>query len=214
MRKVLILVLAATTLVVGATAWGSAGGSAKKDAHAMAMTPATPSELAPLVADARFATAKFATSLRRAKRAGYRTIVTQHIPDMGWHFMNPNITGFDVTRPPILVYVKRGHRWQLVAFEWVFTQRPVPDPATGCAVRLVPGGVPLRRRHVRPGAKPGQLSTPEPDLGRTIRLLASRFRHVAPLAVVPEPRRHSLGDESPHSPVQLAGDAPDGYPQA
>jgi len=131
MRKVLILVLAATALAVGATAWGSDGDSAKKNVHAMAMTPATPPELAPLVADARFATAKFATSLRRAKRAGYRTIVTQHIPDMGWHFMNPNITGFDVTRPPILVYVKRGHRWQLVAFEWVFAQRPVPDPLPG-----------------------------------------------------------------------------------
>ena len=130
MRKLLILVPVVVALAIGATAWGSGGGSTKPD-HSMAMMPQTPPELAPLVADARFATARFATSLRTAKRAGYRTIVTQHIPDMGWHFMNPNITGFNVKKPPILVYVKRGHRWQLVAFEWVFTQRPVPDPLPG-----------------------------------------------------------------------------------
>jgi hypothetical protein len=46
-------------------------------------------KLAPLLAGARLATAKYATSLRRAKRKGYTTIVTQHMPDMGWHFMNP-----------------------------------------------------------------------------------------------------------------------------
>jgi hypothetical protein len=30
------------------------------------------------------------------------------IPDKGFHFMNPKVTGYDVTKPPILVYEKRG----------------------------------------------------------------------------------------------------------
>lgn len=99
--------------------------------HIHTHTTATPQELAPLLAGARAATAKYATSLRRAKRNGYTTIVTQHIPDMGWHFMNPKVTDFDVTKPPILVYIKQGGHWQLVAFEWVFTERPATDPLPG-----------------------------------------------------------------------------------
>ena len=132
MRKILISGLLVTVCAVALVAASLSSGSSKSVAHVHSQAhPATPPELAPLVADARFATARFATSLKRAKRAGYRVIVTQHIPDMGWHFMNPNITGFNVKKPPILVYVKRGHRWQLVAFEWVFTERPNPDPLPG-----------------------------------------------------------------------------------
>jgi hypothetical protein len=134
MRKLLILGVlvgaAALALTAGAL---SAGGSSSTAVHVHPQSRASspPQELAPLLARARFATARYATSLHRARAHGYRTIVTQHIPDMGWHFMNPNITEFNVERPPILVYVKRGHRWQLVAFEWVFTERPVPDPLPG-----------------------------------------------------------------------------------
>jgi len=134
MRKILVLGLlivgVAVALVGASLSSGSSKPAGAMHVHQHA-TSATPAELAPLVADARFATARFATSLKRAKQAGYRTIVTQHIPDMGWHFMNPHITGFNVKKPPILVYVKRGHRWQLVAFEWVFTSRPDPDPLPG-----------------------------------------------------------------------------------
>jgi hypothetical protein len=68
--------------------------------HPHTTTTGAPQELAPLLADARLATAKSATSLRRARRNGYTTIVTNHIPDMGWHFMNPQLTEFDVTKPP------------------------------------------------------------------------------------------------------------------
>ena len=53
------------------------------------------------------------------------------IPDMGWHFMNPKITTFDITKPPILVYGKRGSNWQLVAFEWVFPKKPAKTPLPG-----------------------------------------------------------------------------------
>jgi hypothetical protein len=65
-----------------------------------------------------------------ANKQGYG-VITQMIPDMGWHFMNPKITAFDVTKPPILVYGKRGSTWQLVAFEWVFPKKPTKPPLPG-----------------------------------------------------------------------------------
>ncbi len=78
----------------------------------------------------QLARARLATGLHAAKAAGYQ-ILTRMIPDMGWHFLNPTIQGFDVTRPPILVYERHGHRWQLAAFEWVFPTRPATPPLPG-----------------------------------------------------------------------------------
>jgi hypothetical protein len=86
--------------------------------------------LASQLARARLATAKYATNLRAAKADGYQ-IITRMIPDMGWHFLNPAIQGFDVTRPPILVYERHGRTWQLAAFEWVFTAKPATPPLPG-----------------------------------------------------------------------------------
>lgn len=132
MKKLILLAVpvAAVALVAAALSMGGTS-SAAVHSHPQATTDSIPQELAPMLADTRLATARFATSLKRAKAAGYRTIITQHISDMGWHFMNPNITGFDVTKPPILVYVKRGSKWQLVAFEWVFTETPATPPLPG-----------------------------------------------------------------------------------
>ena len=132
MKKLIVIGLAIPALALAAAAMSSGGtGNAALHVHPKATASATPQALAPMLARARLATAKYATSLQRAKRDGYRTIVTQHIPDMGHHFLNPNITGFDITRPPILVYVKRGRNWQLVAFEWVFTEQPPNPPRPG-----------------------------------------------------------------------------------
>jgi len=86
--------------------------------------------LAAQLAQARLATARFATNLGAAKAAGYQ-ILTQMIPDMGFHFINPSITGFDVIKPPILVYEHRGNSWQLGAFEWTFTSEPATPPLPG-----------------------------------------------------------------------------------
>jgi hypothetical protein len=118
-RLVLAACLAAACLATAAQA-------ADPHAHAAARTP-----LAAALADARMATARFVTSPARARAAGYTVTVTRHMPSMGWHFMNPKITGFDVTRPPILVYVKRGSSWQLGAAEWVFPQQPAKPPLPG-----------------------------------------------------------------------------------
>lgn len=83
------------------------------------------------ISKARLATAKYATDLARAKADGYM-IITPMIPNMGYHFLNPKISGFDVTRPPILVYVRDGEAWQLVAVEWVFpNKKPATAPLQG-----------------------------------------------------------------------------------
>jgi hypothetical protein len=79
---------------------------------------------------ARIATAKYANNLSRAKADGYG-IITQMIPNMGFHFMNPKVTKFDVRKPPILVYERHGSKWQLGALEWVFTSIPAKPPLPG-----------------------------------------------------------------------------------
>lgn len=126
-----------------ATAIAGVAPAAASATHAESARPATavhehgaeraqaPSQkLASEIAKARVATARYATDLARARRDGYG-IITRMIPDMGWHFMNPGITQFDVRKPPILVYVKRDRQWQLVAFEWVFPTKPKTPPLPG-----------------------------------------------------------------------------------
>lgn len=78
----------------------------------------------------RLATAKYATNLGRAKADGYG-IITRMIPDMGYHFLNPNVSGFNVRKPAILVYEHHGQAWQLGALEWVFTSKPAKPPLPG-----------------------------------------------------------------------------------
>ena len=82
------------------------------------------------VALARLATEKYVTDLGRAKADGYQ-IITKMIPTMGYHFMNPKVKGFDIQKPPILVYEHRGANWQLGAIEWVFTSLPKTPPLPG-----------------------------------------------------------------------------------
>lgn len=129
--------LIAASVALGAAfaagvALSSQSSAAPTAVHRHATSSAkAPARLALFLADARIATAKYATNLARAKRDGYTVTVTRHIPDMGWHFLNPKYAKFDVTKPAILVYVKRGSRWQLVAFEWVFPERPAKPPLPG-----------------------------------------------------------------------------------
>jgi hypothetical protein len=119
-----ILVLAAVS-VSAASGGTSAGSSAKAGASS-----GTQSALVAQLALARSATAKYANDLARAKADGYQ-IITRMIPNMGYHFMNGKIKGFDVRKPPILVYEHRGTSWQLGAIEWVFTSKPAKPPLPG-----------------------------------------------------------------------------------
>ena len=82
------------------------------------------------IALARAGTAKYVSNLALAKRNGYG-IITKMIPNMGYHYMNPKVQGFDPSKPPILVYEHEGSAWQLSAVEWVFTSRPAKAPLPG-----------------------------------------------------------------------------------
>jgi hypothetical protein len=123
---------AGSTEMVGATPAAAADPGPPTDERALERGVRTtkPASLASQLATARLATAKYATSLQAAKADGYQ-IITRMIPDMGWHFLNPTIQGFDITKPPILVYERRGRSWQLGAFEWVFTEKPATPPLPG-----------------------------------------------------------------------------------
>jgi hypothetical protein len=91
---------------------------------------AAQSKLVEQLALARLATAKYVSDLPRAKADGYQ-IITKMIPNMGYHYMNASVKGFDVRKPPILVYEHRGASWQLAALEWVFTAKPARPPLAG-----------------------------------------------------------------------------------
>lgn len=123
------VVLLGATLMLAAGAATAPAAAEAQDVAADAQS-AVPASVIAQVAQARLATAKYATNLARAKADGYM-IITPMIPNMGFHFLNPKISGFDVTKPPILVYVRKGDAWQLVAIEWVYPKKPATPPLAG-----------------------------------------------------------------------------------
>ena len=142
MRKILSLRAGALAVVLALVAAGVAGardsggtettkGRASSHVRHGAAANAGQAKLAEQLAAARLATAKYALNLDAAKADGYSLQITPNMPNMGFHFLNPSVAGFDVTKPPILVYVKRGDQWQLGALEWVFTERPRTPPLKG-----------------------------------------------------------------------------------
>jgi len=118
------LVTAVSSFAV--TANGTTGRHAK---HTDAGSQAT---LDRQLALARNATVNYATSLAAARRSGYR-MITRNVPGLGFRFMNAAVSGFDVRKPPILVYEHRGQTWQLGALEWVFTSKPNTPPLPGAS---------------------------------------------------------------------------------
>ncbi len=115
-----------TALVAGVAASASFGAAADPPQAAVAHA----SRLTADVAAGRLATAKYVNNLARAEADGY-VIIARMIPEMGYHFLNPNVSGFSVSKPPILVYEHHGATWQLGALEWVFTSKPANPPLPG-----------------------------------------------------------------------------------
>ena len=89
------------------------------------------------LAQMRIATAPYATDVEKAKADGYR-IITPNMDDMGFHYLNPAIADFDVTKPPILVYARHEGQDQLVALEWVFPKKPKKPPLKGATYGSFP----------------------------------------------------------------------------
>jgi hypothetical protein len=130
-NRIIALVMAAAVGVMVAVAASAAGTPSRpRRSTPVAAAAASQSPLASDVLTARLATARYATSLAQAKADGYQ-IITRMIPNMGYHFLNPKVTGFDLRKPAILVYEHRGRAWQLGALEWVFTSMPARPPLPG-----------------------------------------------------------------------------------
>ena len=118
-------------------AWGQAATvSTTGTGSSMSMTAGS-SKLTNELAAMRLATAKYATNLNRAKAAGYQ-VITPMMPNMGIHYMNPSITGFDIRKPQILVYEHHGSIWQLGALEWVFPSMPKTPPLKNATFGFFP----------------------------------------------------------------------------
>jgi hypothetical protein len=130
---------AVSAVAVAQTQSGSSAAPAHVQSMQMSMAGATTGAVLPAhqLALARLATAPYANDLAAAKAHGYR-ILTQLIPGMGYHFINPSIKGFDVRKPPILVYERHGARWQLGALEWVFPKKPATPPLAGATYGSFP----------------------------------------------------------------------------
>jgi len=89
------------------------------------------------LAEARLATLKYATNLAKAKADGYK-VITPMMPNMGIHYLNPAIQGFNIRKPQILVYEHHGNTWQLGALEWVFTSMPKTPPLPNATFGFFP----------------------------------------------------------------------------
>ena len=108
-------------------------------------------------------TAKYVT-IRLAKQNGY-AIITRMIPNMGYHFMNPKVKGFDLAqaadprlRARRLELAARGDRMGLPLEARAAT-------AAGREVRGVRRRLSLRRRHVRPATAQAACPAKSPQTG-------------------------------------------------
>ena len=175
MRRVLFNVALLVVAVGAAATWASAGDSRHDSSPSSSMAsmpgmaaaaaaPSTSPTLIDNLARARLATAKYATNLEAAKADGYQ-IITKMIPDMGWHFLNPKISGFDVTKPPILVYEKHETKWQLAALEWVFPETPATPPWPDATYGSFPAACHYADGTFIPAASQDKCASTAPDSG-------------------------------------------------
>jgi hypothetical protein len=95
------------------------------------------SDVAQDIATIRRATTKYRTNLDAARADGYM-VITQNMPGMGWHYLNPSITDVDLSHPQILVYQETLGGPRLVAVEWVFGSVPEVPPMAGATYGSFP----------------------------------------------------------------------------
>jgi len=126
---------AAVAALILALAGCSAGATDEPAAppatgHQMPATTTVDAALARQLSAAHVATAKYVTDILAAQKDGY-SIITPLMPGMGYHYLNPDVTEFDASKPPILVYQGEGVDKQLVALEWVWPEEPAEPPLPG-----------------------------------------------------------------------------------
>ncbi len=197
------LILSATFAALAATAGVVVAASASVRAPMASPSGMPASSSSRLTADVtagRLATAKYATNLARAKAHGHG-IITRMIPEMGYHFLNPKVSGFSVRRPAILVYEHHGATWQFGALEWVFTSKPATPPRPGArtapsARRATTSTAPSCSR-ARSQSAPRRAGRRAPSS-----TLAPQSHHAALLDLVSEPGGDLQRDEPDGEAVQ------------
>ncbi len=136
----------------------TSGHEHDKDAGDSEITP----EIAEQVAQIRAGTARYANNIDAATEDGF-FIITQMIPDMGYHYLNPNVEGFDIGQPPILVYSRDGDDWELGAVEWVFPEEPAEPPMEGATYGAFPAACHFDDGLFVPTATEEECSETNPD---------------------------------------------------
>ena len=171
--RIIGMIAAMAVILTGAAVAGAAVKSTQHHQGAsmpagmdmpMAGHAAAPDLPAAQLARARLATAKYSNDLGAAKAAGYG-ILTQQIAGMGYHFINPAVKGFDVSKPPILVYEKHGGKWQLGALEWVFPKKPATPPLKGATYGAFPAACHYKDGTFVPEASQDTCPTTSPQSG-------------------------------------------------
>ncbi len=150
-----VAVVAIVAAVSISTAGAQPGAKAAK---------ASPSTLVAQLAAARIATAKYVSNLGLAKESGYG-IITRMIPNMGYHYMNPKVAGFNIKKPPILVYEHTAGGYQLGALEWVFTSKPATPPIPGAKYGSFGAGCHYKDGTYVPAAAQSGCPTTSPQTG-------------------------------------------------
>ncbi|MEA2426260.1 MAG: hypothetical protein QOH13_2670 [Thermoleophilaceae bacterium] len=178
MVAAVILGSAAATAAAAVTIHSGTAPAAPAQMHGMAMPMADSSAAVALpakqLARARVATAKYANDLAAAKADGY-SILTQEIPGMGYHFINPAVKGFDVRKPAILVYERNGSHWQLGALEWVFPQKPATAPLSGASYGSFPAACHYKDGTFVPEPSAGACAKTSPASGSAFKLWHPRL---------------------------------------
>ena len=198
---------AALAVMSAAAVWAIAAGTAASAPARTTASAGTATVLENQLAVARAATAKYANNLALAKANGYG-IITKMIPTMGYHFMNPNVKGFDIRKPPILVYEHRGRlaaRRDRVGLHREACEGTAPRRD----LRRVRRGLPLQGRNVLPGHGAEQVPRQGPGHRCSLQLLAPEPGDDARLALVPEPDRPVREHEPARDAVQRRLGAPD-----
>ncbi len=155
---------AALVVMSAVAVWAIAAGTAASAPARTTASAGTATVLENQLAIARAATAKYANDLSLAKANGYG-IITKMIPTMGYHYMNPNVKGFDIRKPPILVYEHQGTGWTLGAIEWVFTSKPAKPPLPGATYGAFGAGCHYKDGTFYPAAAQTKCPAKAPNTG-------------------------------------------------
>ncbi|MFW6090805.1 MAG: hypothetical protein ACODAF_02960 [Actinomycetota bacterium] len=139
------------------------------DAPSDAASPDVPADVSPDVsadvAAMRAATAQYADDVDAAVADGH-FMITRHMPDQGYHFLNPDAPEeFDPAEPQILMYARDGDDWELVAFEWVWPEEPEEPPMDGATYGSFPAACHYEDGRFAEAAAEGECAEQHPDTG-------------------------------------------------